>query len=440
MTTRPANSKKRGRENSPVPDALLQSALQQASQICGNLGLLGLAGLCSGSVVHGVPKPDAVRAAAFKAYQEQPPWVHWSKSDMAAGFKLTGGPHRLGLQGAYRGYRMARASAGVSAGCYYYECWIRPGPSAADILANLPPNARLGPALQKNLEAALEAEEEARQKSRMGQSAVDSTKQNKRSGTPEVPKVGGNLRIGWSMRTGDLEAPVGYDKWSYAIRDLGGIVHQSIRQDLFSEPFGDGDVMGCAICLDPEDPGRNHVRFFRNGECLGEFVVIKGKRNGGEAFTGVVPGTYYPALSSYMGGSAVANFGPKFVYLPRKLPPGLKLSPMSELCPPPPDYETIMAELMPVSHFLKNRNFRIVGFVFSGRETLIEEVNIKSVAQNLDGREKANQGRTAARPTRTKFLRDRQPPLVSPGLTERVSAIIDPKKQQDRLPDTAVPS
>jgi len=214
-------------------------------------------------------------------------------------------------------------------------------------LANLPPNARLGPGLQKNLEAALEAEEQVRQKNHMGQSsAADSTK-HKRNGTPEVPKVGGNLRIGWSMRTGDLEAPVGYDKWSYAIRDLGGIVHQSIRQDLFSEPFGDGDVIGCAICLDPEDSGRNHVRFFRNGDCLGEFVVIKGKRNGGEAFTGVVPGTYYPALSSYMGGSAVANFGPKFVYPPRKLPPGLKLSPVSELCPPPPDYETIMAELMP---------------------------------------------------------------------------------------------
>lgn len=241
---------------------------------------------------------------------------------------------------------------GVSAGTYYYECWIRPGPSAADILANLPPNARLGPGLQKNLEAALEAEEQARKQSRMGQTATDSSTKSKKA-KHEVPKVGGNLRIGWSMRTGDLEAPVGYDKWSYAIRDLGGIVHQSSRQDLWSEPFGDGDVMGCAICLDPEDPAHNHVRFFRNGECLGEFVVIKGKRSGGEAFTGVVPGTYYPALSSYMGGAAVANFGPKFIYPPRKLPPGLKLSPISDLCPPPPDYETIMAELMPVQKLFR---------------------------------------------------------------------------------------
>ena len=112
MTTRPANSKKRGREMSPVPDALLQSALQQAAQICGNLGLLGLSGLLTGPAVHSVPKPDAVRAAAWKAYQEQPPWVHWSKADMAAGFKVIGS-YRLGLQGAYRGYRMARASAGT---------------------------------------------------------------------------------------------------------------------------------------------------------------------------------------------------------------------------------------------------------------------------------------------------------------------------------------
>lgn len=112
VTTRPANSKKRGRETSPVPDALLQSALAQAAGICGNLGLLGLAGLLNGPSVHGVPKPDAVRAAAWKAYQEQPPWVHWNKTDMAAGFKVIGS-HRLGLQGAFRGYRMARASAGM---------------------------------------------------------------------------------------------------------------------------------------------------------------------------------------------------------------------------------------------------------------------------------------------------------------------------------------
>ena len=187
-------------------------------------------------------------------------------------------------------------------------------------MANLPANARLGPGLQKSLETALEAEEAAAQKSRLsgGGSALDaSTMENaKKRKLPEVPKVGGNLRIGWSMRTGDLNAPVGYDKWSYAIRDLGGIVHQSVRQDLWvgGEPFGAGDVIGCAICLDPEDPSNNHIRFFRNGDCLGEFVVIKGKRSGGEAFTNVVSGTYYPALSSYLAGSAVANFGPKFVY------------------------------------------------------------------------------------------------------------------------------
>ena len=369
MTTRPG-SKKRGRETSPVPDALFQSALAQASQICSNLGLLGLAGLLPSPAL---PRPEQVRAAAYKAYQEQPPWVHWSKADMAPSFKLIGS-HRLGLQGAYRGYRMARASTGVSSGSYYYECWIRPGPSATDILANLPPNARLGPGLQKALESALEAEE-ALQKSRLvsggsGRSATaldtsigkkcDEGGQGSKKRKIEVPKVGGNLRIGWSMRTGDLQAPVGYDKWSYAIRDLGGIVHQSVRRDAWvgGEPFGAGDVIGCAICLDPEDPTKNHIRFFRNGDCLGEFVVIKGKRSGGEAFTGIVSGTYYPALSSYMGGTAVANFGPKFVYPPRKLPPGMKLTPISELCPSPPDYETIMAELMPVMKQLRKEEQR----------------------------------------------------------------------------------
>jgi hypothetical protein len=63
--------------------------------------------------------------------------------------------------------------------------------------------------------------------------------------------VGGHVRLGWSMRTGDLQAPVGYDKWSFAIRDTArSILHASLRQDVWcGQAFGPGDVVGCAILL-----------------------------------------------------------------------------------------------------------------------------------------------------------------------------------------------
>jgi Set1/Ash2 histone methyltransferase complex subunit ASH2 len=145
---------------------------------------------------------------------------------------------------------------------------------------------------------------------------------------------GGNVRVGWSMRTGDLQAPVGYDKWSYGIRDTGGsIIHKSQRQDAWGgDGFGPGDVVGTAIVLGQDE---NSIRFFKNGKAMGQFVIAKGKRVGGQAFTELENGTYYPAVSTYLGGTCRVNFGPAFIFPPRKLPAGLRLKPISDLCPAP---------------------------------------------------------------------------------------------------------
>lgn len=32
-----------------------------------------------------------------------------------------------------------------------------------------------------------------------------------------------HVRIGWSTRQGELQAPVGYDKYSFAYRDISGV-------------------------------------------------------------------------------------------------------------------------------------------------------------------------------------------------------------------------
>jgi len=360
-----------------------------------------------------LPSPEAVRVAATKACLENPPWVHWSKNDSAA--KVVD-KDRLSVQAApVQGYRMARASAQAvnnssnnnsnkttntnnttSGQQQYWECLVQPGPSASAIADALPANARLGPVLQRQLQAALEYEQSnnnnnnntnnnntnsnndpAAKRRKLESDTVLSRQQR------AVVSVGGHVRLGWSMRTGDLQAPVGYDKWSYGIRDTAGsLVHCSQRQDEWTAgtgqdaSFGSRDVIGSAIqintaaadtsaaaaAVDDDDDGGggdananadknadkstnpcNEIRFFKNGECLGQFVLSKGKRVGGVAFDDVQPGSYYPAVSCYMGGSIVANFGPYWIHPPRrKLPVALgKLVPLS--VPPPADPKDVVA-------------------------------------------------------------------------------------------------
>jgi SPRY domain len=70
----------------------------------------------------------------------------------------------------------------------------------------------------------------------------------------------------------------------------GSIIHNSKRQDNYGDPFGPGDVVGCYIFLDDQNPGKNQIRFFKNG------------KDQGIAYSGddVPPGVYFPAISLYM--------------------------------------------------------------------------------------------------------------------------------------------
>lgn len=117
-----------------------------------------------------------------------------------------------------------------------------------------------------------------------------------------------HVRVGWSTRQGELQAPVGFDQYSFGYRDIGGIcvvvcsikclivlsllgsrIHNSERHDDYGTSYGPGDVIGCFISLD-ESGLSNKMIFFKNGVSQG--VAYSG--------ADIPPAVYFPAVSLYM--------------------------------------------------------------------------------------------------------------------------------------------
>jgi COMPASS component BRE2 len=105
-----------------------------------------------------------------------------------------------------KGFRMARANVAVREGRWYWECKITKGVR--------PPKD--------------------------GESK---------------PEGGQHVRMGWARREASLDAPVGFDAYSYGIRDVAGEkVHMSRPKEFFpaGEGIREGDVIGLEIQLPSE--------------------------------------------------------------------------------------------------------------------------------------------------------------------------------------------
>ncbi|KAJ2355659.1 transcription factor, contains a PHD finger motif [Coemansia sp. RSA 2618] len=187
-----------------------------------------------------------------------------------------------------KGYRMAKASHGVETGAWYFEALILDGVR------------------------------------------------------PEA-----NLRIGWSQISGELQAPCGYDVFSYSMRAKPCTRFHAAIGSHYGTEFAPGDTLGMLIYLPPlDDDERQDLadRKWRPGERYRQFTysrpesqrpmhaddelpplpVLAGSelvyfKNGmclGPAFQKLYLGKYYPAISSYMGGKVKVNLGPDFKYPP----------------------------------------------------------------------------------------------------------------------------
>jgi len=161
-------------------------------------------------------------------------------------------------------------------------------------------------------------------------------------------------RLGWCQQYGNLQAPLGYDKFSYSWRSIKGTRFHQSRGKHYSYGYSEGDVLGFYISL-PEPAQysgdllpkthkeralikfKNHLHYEekdvseqveKNMKPQPESSIsfFKNGLNQGVAFTEIFEGTYYPAASLYKNATVTFNYGPKFKYPPKDI----DYRPMSE--------------------------------------------------------------------------------------------------------------
>ncbi|KAJ3301581.1 Set1/Ash2 histone methyltransferase complex subunit ASH2 [Kappamyces sp. JEL0829] len=154
----------------------------------------------------------------------------------------------------------------------------------------------------------------------------------------------GNARIGWSQISGDLQAPCGYDIFSYSFRNAPGTLFYNSKSvkncpEVYEAGYKKGDVLGVAIYLPKKKRGQREcavdvelLRRLWDPSRMDQYMPFKSKpfstlpksyieffKNGyslGQAFTNLNMGKYHPAISLFNGASATVNFGPDFIFPP----------------------------------------------------------------------------------------------------------------------------
>ncbi|XP_030835126.1 set1/Ash2 histone methyltransferase complex subunit ASH2 isoform X1 [Strongylocentrotus purpuratus] len=157
---------------------------------------------------------------------------------------------------------------------------------------------------------------------------------------------GSATRLGWSQPLGNLQAPLGYDKFSYSWRSRKGTKFHESRGKRYSEGYGEGDTLGFFIQLpektekDPIIPPtykdralikfKSHLYFEEKDQTSEaekalvpttgtKIIFFKNGQSQGVAYEDVYEGAYHPAVSLYKQSIVTVNFGPDFKYPPISL-------------------------------------------------------------------------------------------------------------------------
>lgn len=145
------------------------------------------------------PAAEWLPTTVYKTLELAPEGVHWSWQDRSAFMRISDDAMVVGTD---KGYRSVRTNLGVRHGAWYVE---------VEILA---PDA---------------------------------------SSMPSTPmRDGTHARVGFARREAGLNAPVGWDGYSYGVRDQNGARVTLSRPKPFGRAFGPGDVVGLYIRLPSE--------------------------------------------------------------------------------------------------------------------------------------------------------------------------------------------
>ena len=178
----------------------------------------------------------------------------------------------------------------------------------------------------------------------------------------ELPE-NSHVRIGWSTRRTRYDQPIGSDCFSYGIRDIDCARISLARRWAVgdqSKSLKAGDVVGCFVRL-PHPPAsprglmaEDSLTFLPNLLCDPEAVSdpemlssdssmvfsVNGESLG-TAFTNLVVGEFYPAVSIFAKGKVRFNFGPEFKFSDGQAQPACEMFVPKELLKPkrrPPNF------------------------------------------------------------------------------------------------------
>uniref|UniRef100_A0A3Q1GER8 Set1/Ash2 histone methyltransferase complex subunit ASH2 n=1 Tax=Acanthochromis polyacanthus TaxID=80966 RepID=A0A3Q1GER8_9TELE len=151
-------------------------------------------------------------------------------------------------------------------------------------------------------------------------------------------------RLGWSQPLGNLQAPLGYDKFSYSWRSKKGTRFHHSKGEHYSSGYGQGDTLGFFIELPDETETAKALPDTYKDKALIKFksylyfeekdyvdkaekslksmspsrmVFYKNGVNQGVAYENLFEGLYFPAISLYKSCTVSVNFGPHFKYPPK---------------------------------------------------------------------------------------------------------------------------